>query len=52
MAAGVSKLAWDLATAKVRIDDAGEVSVDIGRSLDQAAGALQARSRRGFNRAA
>ena len=44
MAAGVSaKLATaELATAKVRIDDAGEVSVDIGRSLDQAAGALQA----------
>lgn len=39
MAAGVSA---KLATAKVRIDDAGEVSVDIGRSLDQAAGALQA----------
>ena len=31
----------ELATAKVRIDDAGEVSVDIGR-LDEAAGALQA----------
>ena len=45
MAAGVSaKLATaELATAKVRIDDAGEVSVDIGeRSLDAAAGALQA----------
>ena len=32
----------ELATAKVRIDDAGEVSVAIGRSLDEAAGALQA----------
>ena len=44
MATGVSaKLTTaELATAKVRIDDAGEVSVDIGRSLDQAAGALQA----------
>ena len=44
MATGVSaKLTTaELATAKVRIDDAGEVSVAIGRSLDEAAGALQA----------
>ena len=45
MAAGVSAnlTTAELATAKVRIDDAGEVSVNIGRSLDEAAGALQAR---------